>query len=123
MTGKYFYHLKRMEPNPQAHDPALQDRLIAICTENSGVALPALDGQAIVPRNRMELVMKRNALILGAALALLTASAAHAQQSSRLSAEYLRQATPLIHWPQVVVKHDGGRVRVLQRSIPGQHSL
>ena len=41
MTGKYFYHLKRMEPNPQAHDPALQHRLIAICTELSGVALPA----------------------------------------------------------------------------------
>jgi hypothetical protein len=43
--------------------------------------------------------MKRNALILAAALALLTASAAHAQESSRLSAEYLRQATPLTHWP------------------------
>ena len=41
VTGKYFYHLKRMEPNPQAHDLALQDRLIAICTEISGVALPA----------------------------------------------------------------------------------
>jgi NAD(P)-dependent dehydrogenase (short-subunit alcohol dehydrogenase family) len=51
VTGKYFYHLKRMEPNPQAHDPALQDRLIAICTEISGVALPASSGQAIVPRN------------------------------------------------------------------------
>jgi uncharacterized protein YndB with AHSA1/START domain len=43
--------------------------------------------------------MKRNAPILAAALALLTASAAHAQESSRLSAEYLRQATPLTHWP------------------------
>jgi uncharacterized protein YndB with AHSA1/START domain len=40
------------------------------------------------------------ALILSAALALLSASAAQAQQASRLSAEYLRQATPLIHWPQ-----------------------
>jgi NAD(P)-dependent dehydrogenase (short-subunit alcohol dehydrogenase family) len=39
-TGKYFYHLKRMEPNPQARDPALQDRLIAICAEVSGVHLP-----------------------------------------------------------------------------------
>jgi hypothetical protein len=48
----------------------------------------------------MELVMKGNARILGAALALLSASAAHAQESSRPSAEYLRQATPLIHWPQ-----------------------
>jgi hypothetical protein len=29
------------EPNPQAHAPALQDRLIAICAEISGVVLPA----------------------------------------------------------------------------------
>ena len=40
MTGSYFYHLKRMAPNPQAKDPELQDRLIAICAEISGVALP-----------------------------------------------------------------------------------
>ena len=40
VTGKYFYHLRRREPNPQAHDPALQDRLIAICAEISGVTLP-----------------------------------------------------------------------------------
>jgi NAD(P)-dependent dehydrogenase (short-subunit alcohol dehydrogenase family) len=40
VTGGYFYHLKRMAPNPQAQDPVLQDRLIAICTEISGVALP-----------------------------------------------------------------------------------
>ena len=41
VTGGYFYHLKRMAPNPQAKDPALQDRLIALCAELSGVALPA----------------------------------------------------------------------------------
>jgi NAD(P)-dependent dehydrogenase (short-subunit alcohol dehydrogenase family) len=41
VTGQYFYHLKRMEPNPQSHDVALQDRLIAICSDISGVALPA----------------------------------------------------------------------------------
>jgi NAD(P)-dependent dehydrogenase (short-subunit alcohol dehydrogenase family) len=40
VTGGYFYHLKRMAPNPQAEDPALQDRLIAICAGISGVALP-----------------------------------------------------------------------------------
>ena len=40
VTGRYFYHLKRMEPNPQSHNVALQDRLIAICAEISGVALP-----------------------------------------------------------------------------------
>jgi NAD(P)-dependent dehydrogenase (short-subunit alcohol dehydrogenase family) len=39
-TGGYFYHLKRKAPNPQAEDPVLQDRLIAICAEISGVALP-----------------------------------------------------------------------------------
>ena len=41
VTGRYFYHLKRMGPNAQADDQALQDRLIAICQEISGVALPA----------------------------------------------------------------------------------
>jgi NAD(P)-dependent dehydrogenase (short-subunit alcohol dehydrogenase family) len=41
VTGKYFYHLKRMKPNSQAYDSALQDRLLAICAEVSGVAIPA----------------------------------------------------------------------------------
>lgn len=41
VTAGYFYHLQRTEPNPQAHDRALQDRLLAICAEISGVALPA----------------------------------------------------------------------------------
>ncbi|PTB19128.1 short-chain dehydrogenase [Trinickia symbiotica] len=41
VTGAYFYHLKRMRPNPQAHDPALQDRLIDICADISGVPFPA----------------------------------------------------------------------------------
>ncbi len=40
VTGEYFYHLKRRTANPQAHDPALQDSLIAICEEISGVTLP-----------------------------------------------------------------------------------
>lgn len=40
VTGKYFYHLKRMEANPQAHEPVLQDRLIEICAGISGVPLP-----------------------------------------------------------------------------------
>jgi NAD(P)-dependent dehydrogenase (short-subunit alcohol dehydrogenase family) len=40
VRGKYFYHLKRKEPNPQACDPALQDRLIEICAELSGVPFP-----------------------------------------------------------------------------------
>ncbi len=41
MTGGYFYHLKPKAPSPQANDPTLQDRLIAICADISGVALPA----------------------------------------------------------------------------------
>ncbi|UPJ71839.1 SDR family NAD(P)-dependent oxidoreductase [Bradyrhizobium sp. 187] len=41
VSGAYFYHLKRKAANPQAHDPALQDRLVAICAEISGVTLPS----------------------------------------------------------------------------------
>jgi len=41
VTGGYFYHLKPKAPSPQANDPALQDRLIAICADISGIALPA----------------------------------------------------------------------------------
>src|SRR5271170_5469068 len=39
-TGGYFYHLKPREPNPEAQVVALQDRLIDICREISGLALP-----------------------------------------------------------------------------------
>jgi NAD(P)-dependent dehydrogenase (short-subunit alcohol dehydrogenase family) len=39
-TAGYFYHLKLRDPNPQARDVALQDRLIDICGKISGVALP-----------------------------------------------------------------------------------
>jgi NAD(P)-dependent dehydrogenase (short-subunit alcohol dehydrogenase family) len=41
VTAEYFYHLKRVAPNPEAHDATLQRRLIDICAEISGVALPA----------------------------------------------------------------------------------
>jgi NAD(P)-dependent dehydrogenase (short-subunit alcohol dehydrogenase family) len=40
VTGRYFYHLRPLAPNPQAKDAALQDRLIAICADVSGVRLP-----------------------------------------------------------------------------------
>jgi len=40
VTGEYFFRLKRLTPNPQAQDPALQDRLVALCEELSGVPLP-----------------------------------------------------------------------------------
>jgi NAD(P)-dependent dehydrogenase (short-subunit alcohol dehydrogenase family) len=38
-TAGYFYHLKPREPNPEARDVALQDRLLDICREISGVDL------------------------------------------------------------------------------------
>jgi NAD(P)-dependent dehydrogenase (short-subunit alcohol dehydrogenase family) len=39
-TGGYFYHLKRREPNSEAREISVQDRLLAICQEVSGVDLP-----------------------------------------------------------------------------------
>jgi len=40
VSGRYFYHLQPLAANPEANDVALQDRLIAICAELSGVAFP-----------------------------------------------------------------------------------
>jgi NAD(P)-dependent dehydrogenase (short-subunit alcohol dehydrogenase family) len=39
-TGDYFYHLKLREPNREAREVALQDRLFDICGETSGVDMP-----------------------------------------------------------------------------------
>jgi NAD(P)-dependent dehydrogenase (short-subunit alcohol dehydrogenase family) len=39
VTGRYFYHLRPLAPNAQANNAALQDHLIAICAELSGVPL------------------------------------------------------------------------------------
>ena len=39
-TARYFYHLKSREPNPEARDVALQDRLTDICRQISGVDMP-----------------------------------------------------------------------------------
>jgi NAD(P)-dependent dehydrogenase (short-subunit alcohol dehydrogenase family) len=41
VTGGYFYHLHPLAPSPQVNKGALQDRLIAICVELSGIPLPA----------------------------------------------------------------------------------
>jgi NAD(P)-dependent dehydrogenase (short-subunit alcohol dehydrogenase family) len=41
VTGQYFYHLHPLAPNPQADDPVLQNRLIALCQDLSDVRLPA----------------------------------------------------------------------------------
>jgi NAD(P)-dependent dehydrogenase (short-subunit alcohol dehydrogenase family) len=39
-TAGYFYHLGPRKPNPQTRDVALQDRLLAICEQISGVEMP-----------------------------------------------------------------------------------
>ncbi|WMJ69283.1 SDR family NAD(P)-dependent oxidoreductase [Stenotrophomonas sp. 24(2023)] len=39
-SGRYFRYQRQMAANPQAHDPALQDRLLARLQDISGVALP-----------------------------------------------------------------------------------
>jgi NAD(P)-dependent dehydrogenase (short-subunit alcohol dehydrogenase family) len=39
-TGGYFYHLKRREPNREAREESVQDRLIDICQEISGIRMP-----------------------------------------------------------------------------------
>ena len=40
VTGRYFFHLRPRQPNPQANDVAVQDRLLAACRDISGVSLP-----------------------------------------------------------------------------------
>jgi NAD(P)-dependent dehydrogenase (short-subunit alcohol dehydrogenase family) len=40
VSGRYFYHMRQKTPNPQAQDAALQDRLLALCAELSGLTLP-----------------------------------------------------------------------------------
>jgi NAD(P)-dependent dehydrogenase (short-subunit alcohol dehydrogenase family) len=41
VTGQYFYHMRPLRPNPQVHDPELQDALLDACERLSGVKLPA----------------------------------------------------------------------------------
>jgi NAD(P)-dependent dehydrogenase (short-subunit alcohol dehydrogenase family) len=41
VTGRYFYHLAPLAPNPQANNVTLQDHLVAVCAELSGVRLRA----------------------------------------------------------------------------------
>jgi NAD(P)-dependent dehydrogenase (short-subunit alcohol dehydrogenase family) len=38
-TAGYFYHLKPRAPNPETREVALQDRLMGICREISGIEL------------------------------------------------------------------------------------
>src|SRR6204780_5142270 len=37
VTGRYFYHLRPLAPNPQAEDAVLQNRLITLCEKLSNV--------------------------------------------------------------------------------------
>ncbi|MET0291958.1 MAG: SDR family NAD(P)-dependent oxidoreductase [Steroidobacteraceae bacterium] len=39
VTGRYFRHGKTLAPNPQTQDPRLQDRLLELCADISGVTL------------------------------------------------------------------------------------
>jgi hypothetical protein len=39
VSGAYFYHLKRRKPLTSAHDQELQDQLLEICANLSGVTM------------------------------------------------------------------------------------
>lgn len=39
VSGRYFFHRRHRDPNPQSHDESLQDRLIEICERMSGLRL------------------------------------------------------------------------------------
>jgi len=39
VTGRYFYHMKEIRPNPEAQDLELQERFIMLCQEITGVQL------------------------------------------------------------------------------------
>ncbi len=40
VSGRYFHHMRERAANPEAHDAALQDQLIARCEGLSGIAFP-----------------------------------------------------------------------------------
>lgn len=40
VSGQYFYHMKQRDTDPAVRDTALQDRLIEICRDLSGITLP-----------------------------------------------------------------------------------
>ena len=41
VSGRFFFHKRQQQPNPEASDRSLQDRLVAECERLSGVRLPA----------------------------------------------------------------------------------
>jgi NAD(P)-dependent dehydrogenase (short-subunit alcohol dehydrogenase family) len=40
VRGRYFFHQKEVHSNPEADDPALNERLLGLCAELTGVAFP-----------------------------------------------------------------------------------
>jgi hypothetical protein len=40
VTGRYFHHKKEAAHNPAADDVQLQDRLLSVCAEITGVPFP-----------------------------------------------------------------------------------
>jgi NAD(P)-dependent dehydrogenase (short-subunit alcohol dehydrogenase family) len=44
-SGGYFYHLKPRQPNSQTRDLALQERLLTVCRDVSGVEMPEAPGR------------------------------------------------------------------------------
>jgi hypothetical protein len=41
VSGKYFYHKRGKNFRPEASDPALQEKFLALCEEISSVSFPA----------------------------------------------------------------------------------
>jgi hypothetical protein len=39
-TGRYLYHRRAYAAHPAASDPAVQDRLLAICADLTGTPMP-----------------------------------------------------------------------------------
>jgi hypothetical protein len=40
VSGRYFYHMREKHFLPEAGDPVVQDKFLAMCEEISGVAFP-----------------------------------------------------------------------------------
>jgi hypothetical protein len=41
VSGRYFYHMREKPFLPEAGDPMVQERILALCEEISGVSFPA----------------------------------------------------------------------------------
>ena len=93
-------------PNPRSYEvpDAADAYVLALCKKASLPALPNYSNKLTYSLNlltRWSKNMKRPFKLLGAAgVALLCVSPASAQESDNLSAEFLKQASPLIHWPK-----------------------